>query len=94
MLTRQARSRRVEFEVDGVNDAPRTVVDAATINEIGPATLNVLANDFDIDTNDAIDVRNFQFLEFKVNGETVSDANTPPFEASENITVNGFEQDW
>ena len=78
----------VEFTVDGRNDAPEVEDDTVTIDEIGPATLNILANDSDVDTNDTFDVRNFQFVEFTVNGNPSS---TGP--SNQNIAVNGFEQE-
>ena len=39
----------IEIEVDGVNDAPVTVDDVATLNQSGSTTLRVLDNDFDVD---------------------------------------------
>lgn len=81
---------QVEFTVAGRNDKPVAAADTATIDELGVAKVNVLANDSDVDTNDTFKIRNFQFVEFKKNGAKVSTNAAPT--AADNLTINGFEQ--
>lgn len=80
----------VEFTIQGRNDSPVVEADVAAIEEDATASLNVLDNDSDVDDNDEFDIRNFQFVEFKVNGNVVSTNPNPT--AADNIALTGFDQ--
>lgn len=78
----------VRFTVSGLNDAPIVRADVAAIDEDDIATLNIFANDNDVDAGDKFEVRDFQFLNYTVNGNQVAVGTIPT-----NITANGFDQD-
>ena len=77
----------VRFTVEGRNDRPVVRADVAAIDEDETATLNILANDSDIDANDKFEVNDFQLVSYTVNGNTVFQSPAPT-----NIPANGFEQ--
>ncbi len=77
----------VRFTVEGRNDSPVVKADVAAIDEDATATLNILANDSDVDTTDKFEVKDFQLVSYTVNGNTVFQSAAPT-----NILTNGFDQ--
>ena len=64
----------VTLTVTGVNDAPVAVADAATTDEDLAVTINVLANDTDVDAGDSLDVISVQIDTAAANGSAAAQA--------------------